>query len=329
MECARGNPFWDPWYCNWAWELSFDPSFSLILKSNLEFSEVSNSILTNKLNSFPSIYSIFYFGGGSCSLALIDVPAYPICISEFEPGAVKSNFIILIPFEQSSMMVETLTLGRFHHPRLDFKRWIPAILTSHRTLFTFLWIAAFASVFIWQRNVVNGFFITARSSPRPIPKLRPVAFNLTDFGAVGDGLTLNTKAFLRAISVISRLGKKGGGQLNVPPGRWLTAPFNLTSHMTLFLAEDAVILGIQVSSHSLIIYFLNFEIPSLEISHHKLSEICFSIIGCWRIPGKTSNFSEYYALSNIYWLGVPLSFMCNVLFCIFLLMGSLPFSWRY
>ena len=45
---------------------------------------------------------------------------------------------------------------------------------------------------------------------------------------------------------------KGGGQLNVPPGRWLTAPFNLTSHMTLFLARDAVILAVQVG-------FLSFK----------------------------------------------------------------------
>lgn len=80
-----------------------------------------------------------------------------------------------------------------------------------------------------------------------MPKLRPTAFNLTDFGGVGDGVTLNTAAFERAVLAISKLGKKGGGQLNVPPGYWLTAPFNLTSHMTLFLAESAVILGIDVS----------------------------------------------------------------------------------
>ncbi|KAI4344633.1 hypothetical protein L6164_011836 [Bauhinia variegata] len=142
-------------------------------------------------------------------------------------------------------MVETITLGRFHHQRLDFKRWIPTFLTSHKTLFTFLWIAAFASVFLWQRIAVGGFFIFGRLPVRPMPKLRPVAFNLTDFGGVGDGVTLNTEAFERAIYAISKLGKRGGGQLNVPPGRWLTAPFNLTSHMTLFLAEDAVILGIE------------------------------------------------------------------------------------
>lgn len=77
---------------------------------------------------------------------------------------------------------------------------------------------------------------------RPIPKLRPLVFNLTDFGAVGNGVFVNTKAFESAVSEIRR---RGGGQLNVEPGYWLTAPFNLTSHMTLFLAENAVILGID------------------------------------------------------------------------------------
>lgn len=83
-----------------------------------------------------------------------------------------------------------------------------------------------------------------------------MTFNLTDFGGVGDGVTLNTEAFQRAILAISKLGKKGGGQLNVPAGRWLTAPFNLTSHMTLFLAEDAVILGIDVSLFCLFVGFM-------------------------------------------------------------------------
>ncbi|KAL5786549.1 hypothetical protein ACOSQ2_008941 [Xanthoceras sorbifolium] len=146
-------------------------------------------------------------------------------------------------------MVETVGLGRFQfqHNRVDVKRWVPAFLSSHKTLFTVLWMAAFASVFFWQRNaVVGGFsFFKWGVSTRPIPRLRPVAFNLTDFGGVGDGLTVNTEAFERAVFAISKLGKRGGGQLNVPPGRWLTAPFNLTSHMTLFLAEDAEILALE------------------------------------------------------------------------------------
>ncbi|XP_016189052.1 probable polygalacturonase [Arachis ipaensis] len=136
---------------------------------------------------------------------------------------------------------------------LDLKRWFQAIISSHKTLFTLLWLAAFTSAFLWQRDAVSGLVVlhgggeSLKKSESSLlyPKLRPAGFSLVDFGGVGDGVTMNTKAFERAVSEISKLGEKGGGQLNVPPGRWLTAPFNLTSHITLFLHQDAVILGVQ------------------------------------------------------------------------------------
>ncbi|KAK7391328.1 hypothetical protein VNO78_19742 [Psophocarpus tetragonolobus] len=71
---------------------------------------------------------------------------------------------------------------------------------------------------------------------------------LTDFGGVGDGKTSNTKAFRSAISSLSKYASDGGAQLIVPPGKWLTGPFNLTSHFTLFLQQDAVILASQDES---------------------------------------------------------------------------------
>lgn len=72
--------------------------------------------------------------------------------------------------------------------------------------------------------------------------------SLTDFGGVGDGFTLNTKAFREAVYRIQRLPREGGTTLYVPPGVYLTEPFNLTSHMTLYLAAAAVIKATQVSS---------------------------------------------------------------------------------
>ena len=45
--------------------------------------------------------------------------------------------------------------------------------------------------------------------------------SITDFGGVGDGQTLNTEAFRKAISA---LVKKGGGRVVVPQGVWLTGP---------------------------------------------------------------------------------------------------------
>ncbi|KAK6935510.1 Glycoside hydrolase, family 28 [Dillenia turbinata] len=69
--------------------------------------------------------------------------------------------------------------------------------------------------------------------------------SITDFGGVGDGKTLNTKAFSAAIYRIKHLRKRGGTLLYVPPGVFLTESFNLTSHMTLYLAKGAVIRATQ------------------------------------------------------------------------------------
>lgn len=69
---------------------------------------------------------------------------------------------------------------------------------------------------------------------------------LTDFGGVGDGKTSNTIAFKSAIANLSNYASKGGAQLVVPPGKWLTGSFNLISHFTLFLHKDAVLLASEV-----------------------------------------------------------------------------------
>ncbi|XP_047327209.1 probable polygalacturonase [Impatiens glandulifera] len=69
--------------------------------------------------------------------------------------------------------------------------------------------------------------------------------SLIDFGGVGDGVTSNTAAFQSAITHLSQFECKGGSLLFVPPGKWLTGSFNLTSHFTLFLHRDAVLLATQ------------------------------------------------------------------------------------
>ncbi|KAL5101478.1 hypothetical protein RYX36_005805 [Vicia faba] len=71
---------------------------------------------------------------------------------------------------------------------------------------------------------------------------------IIDFGGVGDGKTLNTNAFKEAIYKIRQLSEReGGATLYIPPGVYLTESFNLTSHMTLYLAAGAVIKATQNS----------------------------------------------------------------------------------
>ena len=62
--------------------------------------------------------------------------------------------------------------------------------------------------------------------------------SLTDFGAVGDGKTLNTESIAKAIS---SLAARGGGKLVVPPGIWLTGPIHLQSNIELHLEAGALI----------------------------------------------------------------------------------------
>ncbi|XP_010523770.1 PREDICTED: probable polygalacturonase isoform X2 [Tarenaya hassleriana] len=69
--------------------------------------------------------------------------------------------------------------------------------------------------------------------------------SITEFGGVGDGQTLNTKAFQSAVEHLSQYSDNGGAQLYVPAGKWLTGSFSLTSHFTLFLHRDAVLLAAQ------------------------------------------------------------------------------------
>ncbi|KAL5701018.1 hypothetical protein ACHQM5_026400 [Ranunculus cassubicifolius] len=78
---------------------------------------------------------------------------------------------------------------------------------------------------------------------------RPHSVSIKEFGAVGDGKTLNTIAFQNAIFYLNSFADKGGAQLYVPPGKWLTGNFHLISHLTLFLEKGAVILGSQDPSH--------------------------------------------------------------------------------
>ncbi|XP_013749459.2 probable polygalacturonase [Brassica napus] len=72
---------------------------------------------------------------------------------------------------------------------------------------------------------------------------RPHSVSITEFGAVGDGVTLNTKAFQNALFYLNTFSDKGGAKLFVPAGQWLTGSFDLISHLTLWLDKGATILG--------------------------------------------------------------------------------------
>lgn len=71
-----------------------------------------------------------------------------------------------------------------------------------------------------------------------LPVIPAAKFNLSDYGAVADGKTLNTDAFKSAVAALE---KAGGGHLIVTAGVYKTLPFSMVSHMDLHLEPGATI----------------------------------------------------------------------------------------
>lgn len=63
-------------------------------------------------------------------------------------------------------------------------------------------------------------------------------FNIKNYGATGDGLTLDTKGINKAIAACV---KAGGGTVLVPAGTFVTGTFQLYSNINLLLSPGAVI----------------------------------------------------------------------------------------
>lgn len=71
-----------------------------------------------------------------------------------------------------------------------------------------------------------------------VPTFPDLSVSVTDFGAVGDGSTLNTDAFAEAIRFVA---EKGGGHVVIPRGIWLTGPMVLKSNVDIHTEVGALV----------------------------------------------------------------------------------------
>ena len=109
-----------------------------------------------------------------------------------------------------------------------------------RNLFTLLCLA----LTLGAQAQENPYRAYTRQLPFSMPEVTAPVFpkktvSLAQYGAKGDGKTLCTEAFSKAIDELSR---QGGGRLSVPQGVWFTGPIVLKSHVDLHLEKGAVIL---------------------------------------------------------------------------------------
>ncbi|MEN3323191.1 glycoside hydrolase family 28 protein [Mariniflexile soesokkakense] len=113
---------------------------------------------------------------------------------------------------------------------------------SHSLLALFIftitcYVSAQKSSTINETNVYEGIEFN-------MPKVNTTSFpnyevSIVDFGAITGGIIKNTDAFAKAINNVST---KGGGNVIVPRGVWLTGPITFKSNINLHLEDGALII---------------------------------------------------------------------------------------
>jgi len=134
--------------------------------------------------------------------------------------------------------LDTYALSRFS----EFEDYGPGATVSSRVSWSHQLTAEDARR-ITPGNIFNDWFPEVDWSWSHLPVItRPVfkkdSFSIIAYGAVADGVRLNTAAINAAIEDCSR---KGGGVVVVPPGLWVTGPVVLRSHVDLYVSRAAIL----------------------------------------------------------------------------------------
>ena len=94
----------------------------------------------------------------------------------------------------------------------------------------FLWCMSFRPHVPWIASIILGLSAVVEGAAK---------FEITEFGAVADGRTLNTEAIAKAIDAAAT----GGGEVVIPAGVFLSGSIFLKPGVSLRLEKDAVLLG--------------------------------------------------------------------------------------
>jgi polygalacturonase len=104
-----------------------------------------------------------------------------------------------------------------------------------------LFLAVIFSISVSAQSKNEQYYLQSAPFKMPVvaePSFPDRIFSIKDFGAVGDGQTLNTAAFANTIDACA---KTGGGKIIVPEGIWLTGPIELKSNINLVVERSAII----------------------------------------------------------------------------------------
>ena len=124
-------------------------------------------------------------------------------------------------------------------------------------------------------------------------------FNIMDYGAINDGVTLCSASIQKTID---ECAKKGGGKVIVPPGKYLTGPLFLKSNITFEVYSGAELIFSDDIENCPIIdgkwEGIERKVYASLFTGHDLDNV--SIIGRGKINGQGSKWwKAYYRTKNL------------------------------
>jgi polygalacturonase len=170
------------------------------------------------------------------------------------PPAAQTDTSIALIWDKPTDVADTI----FYEVYLNEK----LIGTSKITDYTIKDLASSVEYEVFVRAVLkNGETSLNSNTIKVITKPKVKVFDITDFGAVGDGITLNTCAISDAINACTQ-----GGMVYVPKGIFITGAIFLKSNMTLFIEEGGVLLGSDDTA----------DYPLMNYRFEGLETICYA-----------------------------------------------------
>ena len=139
--------------------------------------------------------------------------------------------------------------------------------------------------------------------PRVVePTFPDYSVDITDFGAVGDGQTLNSKSIADAINDVAG---KGGGRVVIPRGIWLTGPIVMKSNINIH-AEAGALIIFSTNKDLYPLIESNFEglkaVRCLSpISGKELENIAFTGEGVFDGSGDAWRYVKRFKMTDAQW----------------------------
>jgi DNA sulfur modification protein DndE len=134
------------------------------------------------------------------------------------------------------------------------------------------------------------------------PVFKKDTFDIRQYGALNDGITLNTNSFAQAIDACN---KNGGGVVLVPEGLWYTGPIELKSNVNLHLKKGALVLfSRKFDDYPMVLSYYEGESTwrcQSPISGRNLENIAITGYGVFDGSGDAWRFVKKSKLTAIQW----------------------------